>query len=242
MKDNNFKSDGNNKKKITFLAIAVMILMIATTGSTYAYFALSASNATAVTGTTANVSLSLSVAEQPMGGTKSGSTVSGKFVPQLSSAIGTAIGNNYKCIDENGNTVCKVYKITVTNGSDAGALVNGTIKFTSYNNTQNLRWRRIQSPTTLASAVTGSYLASGVTVAVGTETDLISGGTCVPSGNSTSCTDISLAPSGHEDYYIVVWLFETGDDQTDVDSNKTFLATIKFEGANGQGITSTITS
>ena len=216
-------------------------MVVSITGATFAYFALTVSNNTAITGTTATANLTLSVEEQTL---KTPNT--GKIVPQLGTAIGTAVNNTNKCVDANGNIVCKVYKITVTNGSSAGALVNGTITFTNYSGTTNLRWRRIDSATTATTSTANtSYAPSGVTVAMNEEDDLTTGSECVPSDSSkrTGCTDVSLAASsGSETYYIVVWVQETGSDQTTADAGKTFNATVKFEGANGQGITSTIVS
>ena len=189
------------------------------------------------------------------------------IVPQLYSALGTAIGNSYKCVDGNGNTVCKVYTITVTNGSTAAVTINGTIQFTQFNGNgnTNLRWRRIDSTTALSSTTTGAYAARGVQAVVNTtETsarfDLTkatactgnnpsTGIVCVPTNSSYSdnnhCTDIYLTPTGTANasatYYIVVWLEEINEDQPG-DQNNTFLATIRFEGENGTGVTSTIRS
>ena len=227
--------------KILVLIVAIATLVISVTGATYAFFALSVSNSTAITGNTASTQLTLSVEPQTL---KSPNT--GVMVPQLGSAIGTAMNSTNQCVDANGNIVCKVYKITVTNGSSAAASVNGTIKFTSFT-TNNLRWRRVDSATALSSTLTGSYAASGVTVAVNNEVDLISGAACDPTASgagSAGCTNINLATgaSGSEEYYIVVWLEEINEDQSGTDANRTFNATVKFEGADGKGVTSTITT
>ena len=104
---NEEKSKGINRKTFV-LIVAVATLVISITGATYAFFALSISNTTAVTGTTATTNLTLSVEEQAL---KTPNT--GKMVPQLSTAIPTAINTTNKCVDANGNVVCKVYKITV---------------------------------------------------------------------------------------------------------------------------------
>ena len=232
MEEKNKKLDS----KVFVLIVAIATLVISITGATYAFFALSVSNNNTITGNTATTSLTLSVVEQEL---KTPNT--GVMVPQLSSAIGTAMNTTNKCVDTNGNIVCKVYKITVTNGSTAAATINGTIKFTSFA-TSNLRWRRAASATTLSADTTGSYAASAVSVTIDAETDLISGGACVPSAGTATCTDVTIAAGGHEDYYIVVWLFETGSEQQATDSGKKFDATVKFEGADGRGITSTITS
>ena len=50
-----------NKKKIMYLTFGILTLIITITGSTYAYFALSTNNNNVVTGTTADVGLTLTV-------------------------------------------------------------------------------------------------------------------------------------------------------------------------------------
>ena len=256
----------NNSKRIYITAVLILLLMVTVTGATYAYFAISATNDNVITGTTAKAELSLTVTEAPLGGNNSGATKTGVMVPQLYSALGTAIGNNYKCVDANGNVVCKVYTITVQNKSTAAIKLNGTIQFTQFNGNgaTNLRWRRIESTTTLSSSTSDAYVARGVQAVVNSSETVArfdltkatavtnqpsTGVVCVPTNSSyrddSHCTDINLKAyqtSGDTaTYYIVIWLEEMNVDQPG-DQLKTFKATIKFEGENGTGITSTITA
>lgn len=256
------KNNKKNSKRIIITATLILLLIVSVTGATYAYFAINATNDNTITGTTATASLSLSVTEETL---KTPNT--GVMVPQLYSALGTAINSTNKCVDGNGNIICKVYTITITNGSTAAVTVNGTIQFTQFNGngSTNLRWRRIQSPTALSSTTTDAFVPRGVQVVVNTaETtarfDLTkatavnnaasTGVVCVPSNASyrddSHCTDIYLTADGtgataSATYYIVVWLEEINEDQP-ADKNNTFMATIRFEGENGTGVTSTITS
>ncbi len=219
-----------DSKKILTMIILIATLMISTTSATYAYFALSAANTTTVTGTAATAGLTLGVTEATL---KSGNT--GVMVPQLASAIGTAMNSTNQCVDGNGNIICKVYTITITNNSTAKVVVNGTIQFTT--TTTNLKWKRVSGTQTAGTATSGSYSMVSATT---TRTDLTSGSACTPSDGSSGCTAVSLAQSsGSTTYYIVVWINETGAEQTD---SGTWKATITFEGANGKGVTSTITS
>ena len=235
---NKQKNNGDSKKILT-LIILIGVLMVTTTGATYAYFALTVSNTTTVTGTAATTGLSLSVTEAAL---KSSNT--GVMVPQLSTAVGTAMTSSNQCVDGNGNIVCKVYTITVTNSSTSNVVVNGTIKFTATTavstGTTNLKWKRVAATQSAGTSTTGSYSDVSATTA---ETDLISGTACTPSSSSSGCTDVALgkstASNKSQTYYIVVWINETGSAQTD---SGTWKATIKFEGDNGKGVTSTITS
>lgn len=236
--NNNVKN--NDSKKITTLLILIAVLMVSTTSATYAFFALSVSNTTAVTGTAATVGLTLNVQQMDL------KTNTGVMVPQLDGApLATAMNNTNKCVDANANIVCKVYKITITNTSNSGVRLNGTIKFSGTgtsgtNKVSNLKWKRTSSGTVIGSTATGSYTTKAATN--DTELDLISGGACVPgSTTQTGCTYIDLKKNGESgyttDYYIVVWINETGSAQNDAG---TWSAVVKFEGAYGRGVTSTI--
>ncbi|MBQ6476831.1 MAG: hypothetical protein IJI43_00085, partial [Bacilli bacterium] len=99
-----------DSKKILYIVVSIITLIITITGSTYAYFALSTSNNNAITGTTADVGLTLTVTKL-----KPNTNTTDYLVPQLESALGTAINNTNNCKDANTNTVCQVYKATLTN-------------------------------------------------------------------------------------------------------------------------------
>lgn len=222
------RNDHNDSKKILTMIVLIATLMICTTSATYAYFALTATN-NAMTGTAATASLTLSVTRATLK-----STNSGVMVPQLESALGSAMNTTNQCVDGNGNIICEVYTIKITNTSTAAVQLKGTIQFSGNGSMPNLKWRRTTSATTLG---------SNTSVAVGTNTtttwDIVNGTACSAS-DDTGCTSISLAKTnGTQTYYVVVWINETGNEQTD---SGTWRATVKFEGANGKGITSTITS
>ncbi len=113
------------------------------------------------------------------------------LVPQLDQYITSAvIGRNGSCVDDNNNNVCQVYKITVTNSGSA-VHVNGTLKLDAKNN-PNLKWAIISgttNPTLVSSVNPYSYVKL-------IENELY---------NSNES----------KDYYIVIWISETGTTQTD---------------------------
>ena len=237
MNESNDKRSNGDSKKITITLVLILVLMVTTTGGTYAYLALSANNATTVTGTVASTGLTLAVEQQPLKNT----TNTGVMVPQLETYLGTAMNGTNKCVDGNDNVVCKVYKVTITNTSSSAVSVVGTIQFSGNGSMTNLKWRRTSNATTL-----GSYS----TIAVGTNTsnkyDLSAGTACTTNatqGTQSGCTTVNLKKTGvtgnSQDFYFVVWINETGAVQTD---SGTFTATIEFIGANGRGVTSTIVS
>lgn len=215
---NNINKNGDSRKIVT-LIVLIATLMLGTTGATYAYFALTATNNNVITGTAATASLELSVTQATL---KSGNT--GVMVPQKEAALATAMNSTNKCVDGNNNVICKVYTITVTNKSTAAVKVNGTIKFANSTNMPNLKWRKTTDTVTLG---TGTTAAANVTTA------------------QTLDSNKSLAASsGTATYYIVIWinaqLNSSGVEVAQTDTG-TFTATIEFKSADGGGVTSTIT-
>ena len=232
---NNEVKKENDTRKIFSMIVLIFTLMICTTSATYAYFAISAENNT-MAGTAATANLELTVTQAEL----KNATNTNVMVPQRESALGTAMNSTNKCVDGNNNIVCKVYAITVTNESSAAVRVKGTIQFSGNSSMPNLKWRRATDATTLG---------SNVSVAVGTDTtttyDIVAGTTCTTTGGvDQGCTSIPLAKTnGSETYYVVVWIdapMIDGVEQSQTDTG-TWKATIKFEGENGTGITSTIT-
>lgn len=219
MNNQEIRKNDNDSKKIFTMLILIFTLMVCTTGTTYAYFAFTATNSTEMKGTAAAAGLTLTVQEQPLGGTSSG-TNTNVMVPQLESALGTAMGTNYKCVDTNGNIVCKVYKITIANSNMTASMpITGTIVFPT--TSANLKWRLVTNATTFGSGTTKSATTSAQSFATPT----------------LSATNKSY------DYYIVVWINETNADQSAADGGKSWTATIEFKPTDGSaGLTSTIKS
>ena len=122
------ESKNNDTKKIATLVILILTVMISTTGATHAYFQISASNTTAMTGTAATVELSLEVTRETPDTTKWNAS-NKVMVPQLSTALGTAMNATNKCVDGNSNVVCEVFKIVITNGSTSSVRLRGAVFF-----------------------------------------------------------------------------------------------------------------
>ena len=77
----------------------------------------------------------------------------------------------------------------------------------------NMRWQVLTNATTIKeSAETINAGSEGVIVA-----------------------NQALTAGSNHDFYIVVWLHETGSDQTDPDAGKTFTGSITFNGVNADG-------
>ena len=132
----------NNGRGIFYGVIGVATLVVAIIGATFAYFTASASNNNIIKGNMATVQLSLAVEKVvKVDEVKEG------MIPMSNGMVEEAVNNadNDVCVDDNGNAVCQVYKITITNSSSAGQFVDGYVSlrygsgaptdFTNYINT-----------------------------------------------------------------------------------------------------------
>lgn len=206
--NNEIKENFEENNKLMFLSlVGVLTLIVAIAGTTYAYFSVTATNNNVITGSSAYDEGALSVVvTQESDGT-------GKLVPQLDAAIQSAVtGATGKgsCIDANGNTICKVYSITITNNSNVALKVTGKLELTA-NSMTNLKW-------TKGTSDTGGFPTS-------------SSGPFYPV-STTSLSDDSLTASTDNSgksktYYVVIWISEINSSQTDKND---FSGVVTFDG------------
>lgn len=198
---------------VFYAVVGVATLVVAIIGATFAYFSASATNNTDVKGTTASgASLAIAITKV------SDEATAKNMIPMLSTDLqkGVTGTNSKSCIDANGNTVCQVYKVTVTNGStDIGINVKGTMNLAS--TAKNMKWQLLTDATTVK--------ADATTVAQGTV--------------GTIVDNQALTKSGSQDFYLVVWLDETNEAQDKDDAGKEFTGTVTFNGVNSDGSAST---
>lgn len=226
-------------EKNQVLITLIMVLFFCITGATYAYFAISAVDNTTITGVAATVNLTLDV-KKIFPATDDNT---GVLVPQLStsasasSPLSTALKSG--CVDANKNVVCQVYRISIQNkGGSATQVVDGKILFFSdaalktnvHTAMPNLKWKLIDSVdvVTPANSVLGS------------RSDLEANDN---SSNGKFVSSLSLATNVVRNYYVIIWINETGTDQTDkstsIDNPKVFYGKVQFDSSNGTGVTST---
>lgn len=235
--ENNVFDEGKKIFTKTQLTVTlILILFLSVTSATYAYFAISATDTNTITGSAATVNLTLTVTKLfPT----TNNTNTGVLVPQLSvsennsSPLSTALKNG--CVDANQNVVCQVYKIIIENvGGTATQVVDGMVSFysnsamtTSINtNMPNLKWKLIDSVDTdiPVNSVLGTRADNA---AVSEETDFVS--------------NLTLVTNAKYEYYMIIWIDETGEDQP-TDEGNSFFGKIEFNSSNGTGVTSTFSS
>lgn len=111
----------NNGRGIFYGVIGVATLVVAIIGATFAYFTATAGN-NVITGNMASINLNLDVSKvTTVDETKGG------MIPMSNNMVEAAVEGDTVCVDDNGNAVCQIYKITITNDSSAGQFVDGYV-------------------------------------------------------------------------------------------------------------------
>ena len=128
------KEQKNTGRGIFYGVIGVATLVVAIIGATFAYFTATATNATNITGNMASVSFGLQVskvttADEKLGGMipMSNSMVEAAVKGTNKTDVNAATGTPQICVDDNGNAVCQIYKISVTNNGTAGMFLDGYV-------------------------------------------------------------------------------------------------------------------
>ena len=261
----------NNKKGFNslYLVLGVATLVVAIVGATFAYFSASQTNNN-ITGNIAEAGgLVLdvkSITYDPSFATTGNSIIpldliAGNTVDDEEEAVDagdqfTSAINN-KCIDDLGNNICEVYKITVTNQSETSTVqIRGTLSLTS--NATNMYWKQINATTTTTSntvgegeeAVTTNYeildtateVTNYVAVKQGTED-----GNYLTVDENGAVTNISLTGGASKVFYVIVWLEEMGTAQESVDASttdtpRTYSGTVTFDAVDANGNKSGVTA
>lgn len=111
----------NNGRGIFYGVIGVATLVVAIIGATFAYFTATAGN-NVITGNMASINLNLNVSK-----VTNVDETKGGMIPMSNNMVEAAVEGDTVCVDDNGNAVCQIYKITITNDSSAGQFVDGYV-------------------------------------------------------------------------------------------------------------------
>ena len=115
-------NQNQNGKGIFYGVIGVATLVVAVIGATFAYFTATQSNNLVITGNAASIQFNLKVERA-----ETTDIAQGGLIPMSNSMVHEAVSKNVTCVDDNGNSVCQIYKITVDNTSSASMLLDGYV-------------------------------------------------------------------------------------------------------------------
>ena len=255
---------GNNKGSGIFLGvIGVATLIVAIIGATFAFFGANISSPEgAVSVTTTQLSLGYS---DIITGLKKNLIPAEHWVAEHAGTDETYLSTHNECIDTNGNEVCGTYTFTIGNPSFTTAQdLYGSVKVIT-NDFTNL-WFRIyevvegeDEEVTLVQKIgpTKFPTAEGTVDLDGLNQQLLpsSSDTAETSGFDATkpltytkvekeCTNSkqeTYTCSNVKTYKMLIWLEETGTNQTDAESGKTITASVTFTTASDtSGVTGVI--
>lgn len=113
-------------KQLKYYALlGLFIYFLSVMGATYSYLAASEQNENTITGNLAEVGINLSVTKMTNADNNVG------LIPMSNNMVEQAlISSNGVCVDDNGNAVCQVYKITINNLGSTSTFVDGYVSLT----------------------------------------------------------------------------------------------------------------
>ena len=185
--------------KILVSVLAVILITTLTVGVTYAYLvAHDSQNITVKSASGINSVLTLTTVKE-----------TSNMVPIMDNKIVTAIKNN--CVDKNNYDVCSLYSVKLTNTSSVESLYGYVRTVSSSYTTTNLRYQIFDS----------SYNAVTDIMTISNSSDSF-----VYFEKSSS--KLTITNNGTKNYYFVIWLTDTGAEQSS-DYSKVFNGAIGFE-------------
>ena len=185
--------------KILVSVLAVILITTLTVGVTYAYLvAHDSQNITVKSASGINSVLTLTTVKE-----------TSNMVPIMDNKIVTAIKNN--CVDKNNYDVCSLYSVKLTNTSSVESLYGYVRTVSSSYTTTNLRYQIFDS----------SYNAVTDVMTISNSSD----GFVYFEKSSSKLT---ITSNGTNNYYFVIWLTDTGAEQSS-DYSKVFNGAIGFE-------------
>ena len=216
----------SEKAPLIYAIVGVAVLIVAVAGSTFAFFTASATADTPIQGETLNIDLGVTVRKVSGTGTKGaglipihdGTTVNAETSTNYDSQLQSAASATTSCVDKNNYTTCQIYEITLTNGGTDATTVDTTIEFDATVFTkvegeadgyyEHLKWAPMTGATQMG---TGTFAASTMP------------------GEIFSDVTLGSTPVVQ---YVMVYVNNTGDDQTSEDFGS-FNGTIKVTAATG---------
>ena len=212
-----------NSNLILSLLFVLMIVFVSV-GSTYSFLRIYTNNTTVVNGQSYdfNVALNIDVIN------------SGDLIPTADNLISQSLNSQNVCLDRRGYGLCSLYRMTITNSGSAQTL-NGYIKTlaaTTYT-TDNLKYQLYtfnnSTYTAISDASTLSHTSNSINYFKLNSNNI-----------SFSIADGSTTSQSIQ-YYLVIWLSDTGSNQPS-DISKQFVGDLIFTSKSGGSLTSQFTS
>ena len=246
MEENNRKGTG-----VFYAVVGVATLVVAIIGATFAFFSASATNEDITGSTAAAGGVELAVTKITDTGSNmiplnlmdnnTPTNIATGAADQFADALGATKGAS--CKDSNGNNVCQVYSITVTNKSTTSSVqVRGTLNLAT--ESANMKWQLLSNGTATTRADFATVVDKGTTgnITVGGNISTPVTGDSANAKAAASDTLGFTSTDNSRTYYVLVWLEEKGAEQQGDDAGKPFTGTVNFNAVDALGNTSGLTA
>ena len=224
MNNNNEERKNNNGQGIFYAVIGIATLVVTIIGATFAYFSAT-TNSAANAVNTSSTTLNLGFNDHEKTGIKRNLIPVAETLTKFPATVGTGVSD---CVDDNGNNICSVYQFTVTNPSTTTAQRIHVTLAPTVNTFTNLHYAVFKGNDTQIKATQNKYKVDGTAVTtvsnstyntIGANGDLVIADTALTYNTLTPITlaplEQVLLPNSSVTYTIVIWLHETGKDQSD---------------------------
>lgn len=176
MKQSEKRKQGVSINNVFYAVIGVATLMIAVIGATFAYYTATATDATTLKGNMATIKFDLDVKK-----VTDKDDTRGGLIPMSNNMVEQALTKNAAvdgkgiCVDDNGNAVCQVYKITAVNASTASMFLDGYVTLSggsgtpadytaTGSNKTTMRWAQVFCSSEASNLVTACTTAGKSTI------------------------------------------------------------------------------
>jgi len=242
MEENNRKGPG-----VFYAVTGVATLVVAIIGATFAYFSATDTDDSTIQGSTAAAGgIELNVSAVTATGTNliPLNVTIGEGTSDSVAQLSSALKATNTCVDNNGNNVCQIYKIEVSNLSTTSTVtVRGYLTLTG-TKTTNLKWQLLDEnyATSGAAPDYATITAQGTAnapITVGGNSIATVGGSV---GTGKELSSNVMTASSNNTYYVMVWLEETGDAQETDDAAGTFTGSVTFNAVDANGNSTGVTA
>lgn len=242
--------ENKNGQGIFYGVIGVATLVVAIIGATFAYFSATITpDNTTIAGNAASAA-SVSLTVSPIGSTNTGMIPLNLLANPGNTAFDTAAASQFanamtanevkgaKCKDSNDDNVCQIYSITIANGGSTAIRVSGSLTLTATNT--NFKWALLTDDTATTLPTWSKPISAGsagdVTV------DGNTGGTGTAGAAAVQALTAAGGSKASATYYVLVWLEETGENQSAEDAGQDFTGTVTFSSVDASGNESGVTA
>jgi len=222
----------NRKGSGIFLGVvSIATLIVAIIGATFAYFSATVSGAGNVNVTSYEIAASMVITEE---------TTDGGLIPlnktDIASALAVSTTADHEhdvCKDEAGKTVCKIYKVVITNDSTTELKLTGSILQDSNSGFASLYMKEVDFVSDDAGYTDGSYNENLISQ-TGTATAIDLRGTETSDENKVYTVDAKSGDtSGSLTLYFMLYIENSADTDQSDEMGQTYEGTISFSTESG---------